>query len=59
MVSSRSQVFTNSFPFFSGGTSSLKKMDDYAESSGTSSILSVAERNRNNFPNQSQERLLK
>lgn len=41
------------------GTTSLKKMDDYAESSGTSSILSVAERNRNNFPNQSQERLLK
>ena len=52
------------FPFFSGGTSSLKKMDNYAEIgapeiSGISSILSVAERNRNNFPNQSQERLLK
>ena len=52
------------FSFFSGGTSSLKKMDNYAEIgapeiSGTSSILSVAERNRNNFPNQSQERLLK
>ena len=56
--------FYTFFSFFSGGTSSLKKMDNYAEIgapeiSGTSSILSVAERNRNNFPNQSQERLLK
>ena len=65
VVSSRSQVFTHFFfSFFSGGASSLKKMDNYAEIgapeiSGTSSILSVAERNRNNFPNQSQERLLK
>ena len=64
VVSSRLQVFTQVFSFFTGGTSSLKKMDNYAEIgapeiSGTSSILSVAERNRNNFPNQSQERLLK